>query len=93
MLSTTAMHEYEAPPLPPSTSLFSLPPLSRKPQPTPGNDCPQMAVLEAQIRASISNANSMFAAAPAPPPAAVTADDGPMNGSSVPKKAQDHTLR
>ena len=53
-----------------------------------------MAVLEAQIRASISNANSLFAAAPAPAPAPpATADEGPNNGFSVPKKAQDHTLR
>lgn len=62
-----------------------------------------MAVLEAQIRASISNATSMFAAAPPTVPPAVAAgvaaaSAGPAangNGavSSLPKKAQDHTLR
>lgn len=73
------------PPLP-SPLPLPPPPLSKS-KPAPGDDRSQMAVLEAQIRASISNANTMFAATP------IAADDGAMNGSSVPKKAQDHTLR
>ena len=65
---------------------------------TPGE---QMAALEAQIRASISSATSMFSAAPPTVPPAVAAGvaaaaaNGGGNGTTsvLPKKAKDHTLR
>lgn len=61
-----------------------------------------MALLEAQIRASISSATSMFATAPPTVPPAVAAGVAAAGGGtsavnggvpSLPKKAQDHTLR
>lgn len=61
-----------------------------------GDSTKQMAMLEAQIRASISNVNSMFAAGPPKVPPAVAAGVAAANdgtASALPKKAKDHTLR
>jgi len=69
---------------------------------TTGGKLEQMAVLEAQIRASISNANnSMFATAPPTVPPAVAAGVAAASANgiggavtpAVTKKAKDHTLR
>lgn len=53
----------------------------------------QAAALEAQIRATLANANSMFAAGKAKAALLAAEATAVGNGTAAPKKAQDHTLR